>query len=1147
MKKLLLLLLAVGMIFTACENFGADDPQLPQIEVVGGEESLSLNFPSEGMLTKTVTFKSNYDWSVTTTESWIKVSPESGEAGEECQISVSLDRNDSGETRSGKVTISIEGLSLDLTITQSPQSGEVAIPNNEIWYTSSDGKIVTPNATDVFGAKIVSNTYENGQGVIKFDGKVTQIGQGAFLRCLSLTSVVTPDSVTSIGVQAFFQCTSLTSIAIPHNVTTVGNQAFLGCLSLEAFYGELASEDNRCLIVDGVLNSFAPAKITEYTIPNGVASIGDNAFSFCSKLTKITIPDGVTSIGRGAFSKTALTNITIPDSVTSIGDSAFSGCTSLAAFYGKFASEDNRCLIVDGVLNSFAPAKITEYTIPDGVTSIGDYAFCYCSSLTSITIPDSVTSIGHYAFDFCRLLASVSIGNSVISIGNGAFNDCTSLKEVYCKPTTPPSGGEYMFMYDDRNYYIGCKIYVPAASVEAYKSADYWKDYADDIIGYDFEKGEVAAPQPANNEIWYTSSDGAVVTPYATDVFGANIVSNTYENGKGVITFDGDVTQIGAYAFYVNERATGTTGGRCLTSITIPNSVTSIGDFAFAYCPLADVVIPNGVTKIGPLAFGVCRSLTNIVIPNSVTHIEERAFISCISLTEVTIPDSVISIGDRAFVQCHNMTAFYGKYASEDNRCLIVDGVLNSFAPAEVTEYTIPQGVKAIGQLAFKCNTNNFSSPLKSVTIPDSVTSIGYDAFSGCTSLQSVYCKSMTPPAGGSRMFNSNATDRKIYVPAAYANAYKSADYWKDYADYIIGYNFENGEVAAPQPANNEIWYTSSDGAVVTPYKSDIFGANIVSNTYANGEGVITFDGDVTQIGERAFYNCATLTSISIPNTIYLMNKEAFSGCKNLKRVDISDLSAWCRITFKHSSLSSPLYNGADLYLNGELLVDLVIPSDISALKFVAFYGCTSLKSVTIPSYVTLIGQNAFAKCTSLTNVTMDYGVTTLGGMAFSGCTSLTSITIPDSVTSIGRSPFYLCTSLKAFYGKFTSDDNRCLIVDGVLLSFAPAGLTEYTIPDSATSIESGFSSCTLLTSVTIPNSVTSIRYEAFYGCNNLISVYCKPTTPPTALLTSLGSWSTFNMNAPGRKIYVPTASVEAYKAASGWSDYASSIEGHDF
>ena len=361
MKKLLLLLAAVGVIFTACENLSIDDPQLPQIEVVGGEESLSLNFPSEGVLTKTVTFKSNYDWNVTTSDAWIKVSPESGKAGEECQITVSLDRNDSGEARSGKITISIEGLSLDLTITQSPQSGEVAIPNNEIWYTSSDGKIVTPNATDVFGAKIVSNTYENGKGVIKFDGDVTQIGQGAFLWCTSLTSVTIPDSVTSIGVQAFFQCTSLTSITIPDSVTLIGDYAFYGCYSL--------------------------------------------------------------------------TSVTIGNSVTSIGVQAFSDCSSLISV-----------------------------TIPNRVTSIGSSAFAYCSSLTSVTIPDSVTSIG-----------------------SSAFYGCTSLKEVYCKPTTPPTGDNNMFSYYDGGYKpIGCKIYVPTASVDAYKAAQYWSSYASYIEGYDF-------------------------------------------------------------------------------------------------------------------------------------------------------------------------------------------------------------------------------------------------------------------------------------------------------------------------------------------------------------------------------------------------------------------------------------------------------------------------------------------------------------------------------------------------------------------------------------------------------------------------------------------------------------------------------------
>ena len=284
--------------------------------------------------------------------------------------------------------------------------------NNKIFYTSSDGAVVTPYATDVFGANIVSNTYENGQGVITVDGDITSIGDWAFCRC-----------------------TSLTSVTIGNSVTSIGNGAFSGCSSLNAFYGKFASLDNRCLIVDGVLHSFASAGVTEYTIPNGVTSIGAWAFSDCYRLTSVTIPDSVTSIEYEAFYK----------------------CTSLTAFYGKFASLDNRCLILDGVLNSFAPAGLTEYTIPDSVTLIGRYSFYECTSLTSVTIPDSVTEIG-----------------------NHAFWGCIALSKVYCKPITPPVTNVSMFSYNHSSR----KFYVPRNSVEKYKSI--WRTYAYDIEGYDF-------------------------------------------------------------------------------------------------------------------------------------------------------------------------------------------------------------------------------------------------------------------------------------------------------------------------------------------------------------------------------------------------------------------------------------------------------------------------------------------------------------------------------------------------------------------------------------------------------------------------------------------------------------------------------------
>ena len=154
----------------------------------------------------------------------------------------------------------------------------------------------------------------------------------------------------------------------------------------------------------------------------------------------------------------------------------------MTSFYGKFASVDNRYLIINGVLNSFASAGLTEYTIPNSVIKIGLYAF-YGSSLTSIIIPDSITSIGEYAFLFCDSLASVTIGSSVTSIGESAFEYCWSLTSVYCKPTTPPTIGR---LYTFNQNAKGRKIYVPAVSVDAYKRAESWSKFKYDIEGYDF-------------------------------------------------------------------------------------------------------------------------------------------------------------------------------------------------------------------------------------------------------------------------------------------------------------------------------------------------------------------------------------------------------------------------------------------------------------------------------------------------------------------------------------------------------------------------------------------------------------------------------------------------------------------------------------
>lgn len=365
--------------------------------------------------------------------------------------------------------------------------------------------------------------------------------------------------------------------------------------------------------------------------------------------------------------------------------------------------------------------------------------------------------------------------------------------------------------------------------------------------------------------------------------------------------------------------------------------------------------------------------------------------------------------------------------------------------------------------------------------------------------------------------------------------------------------------------APNEILYTTMNNLVIELGNAQGFGGNLLYNTYENGIGKLTFSNDViaipqeafhncrsmeyikmphkiksigkrafdicsnlksvtipncvTSIGEQAFYFCSSLTRVIIPDSVTSIGDWAFYNCTSLTRVDYQGvLLSWIEIGFG-SSGSNPCYNGAKLYLNGCELTDITIPSDITEINM-TFSGCTSLTSVIIPNSVTSIGPSAFSNCTSLKSVTIGNGVTSIESHAFSGCTSLTSITIPDSVTSIGDLAFYNCISL-----------------------------TSVTIPDSVTSIgRSAFSFCTLLTSVTIANSVTSIGDGAFYKSTSLLEVYCKSLTPPTPLIAyEAFGWYAFDNNASGRKIYVPTASVEAYKAAKYWSEYASYIVGYDF
>ena len=452
-----------------------------------------------------------------------------------------------------------------------------------------------------------------------------------------LTYTITDGEVTITGYTADLPADLVIPSTIEgYPVAMIGDSAFSYCLAL-----------------------------TSVTIPGSVLYIGFGAFQNCSSLASVSFGEGVTTIRAGAFADCCLTSVTLPASVSDVSPPAF--CGNISAIY---VDENNPYYCsVDGVLFNkektslvaYPGGKGPHYTVPNGVTTIGFWAFNGVSSLVSLTIPEGFTTIESSAFFYCQSLTSIYLPRSLTTIGNTAFYDCTSLTDVY---------------------YAGTELHRYSISLDADQNepllAATWHYAPPEILTG--TTGDCAWVLELDGHL--TISGNGAMADYSWGAGNDGVFRTTAPWGSDVtrVTIEDGVTHIGNSAFAMCNS---------LTLVTIGNAVTSIGDFAFLDCDaLLGVTIPNGVKSIGNDAFSCCSSLFSMTIPDSVTTIKGTAFSACTSLTSVTLGNGVAFIGDYAFYNCTSLTDIY--YAgTEEDKANIAIGTDNASLLAATWHYGV--------------------------------------------------------------------------------------------------------------------------------------------------------------------------------------------------------------------------------------------------------------------------------------------------------------------------------------------------------------------------------------------------------------------------------------------------------------------------
>jgi len=1016
-----------------------------------------------------------------------------------------------------------------------PAIGDYVI---KIWISSGVGTYQLGNGTTTT-TFVGGNTQAQRNTLIKLyigdDG--IGITTSGLMNCMYLGILTMPIGFTNMGNDCCRNCYALINIIVPYGVKLLGG--FRDCSAL-----------------------------TYILLPNSITSmIASNSFNGCTSLSTITIPNSVPTIAAAAFyGCTSLTSIVIPDNVTTLGGNVFNGCTSLRYAY-----------------------------IYANITTLSISVFQDCTSITSIVFPIGLTTINDTVFRNCTSLTVLNIPDGVTSIGANAFDGCTSMLEYVFKSALPPTITETTFNGIGAN----CKIYVPDANVNDYKTATNWTTVASRIFGIS------TMPVKTEASITLTEESGLDITLYMSKSDTSSMIvdwgdgtTNIYTNsgnfntGVHIYPSIGDyVIKIwisagaGTYSFGNDDTSTVFMGGNIqvqrntVIKLIIGSNVVSISSAgAFMNCYYLKSVIFNNTSIIGSISsstFYNCYALESIIVPYGITHISSMAFYNCRSLISVSLPTTIVDIGQESFRGCINLKFIY---IPED----VIDLRVGSFwdcsslksvyIPTSITSLTaitflyctsltsinLHDNINSIGYgtfaICYSLTSVKLSSILTaipvlafynchsliSLTIPAGVLSIAENAFQNCTSLVEYTFEPLEPPSITSTTFLNMNPNCIIYVPDASVTAYKTATNWLQF-EYNI-------RPIGEKQTQAYITITNKSGYDVTLYfnKSD-------SSTLNVDWG----DGNIDIYTNTGDFNTGAHTYRDIGNYII--------------KLWISDGIG--TYTFGNGT-NSTRFVGGDDYLQNLMLTKLVIGNNVTTIGDNAFFGHYNLSSVSIPHGVTSIGDYAFQACLGITDILLPASLTTIGSMAFNNTrishvdipssvttingafssSSVKSVIIPGSITTLGGSIFSGCdlleeahiangiTSIPFYMFAECTSLKKIVIPYGVTsignhAFLACRALESVEIPDTVTVINvNAFQLCTALTKVTIPKNVTHINNFAFDGCTAIIEYMVYRPTPP-----SIGA-NTFRGINTNCKIYVPDDSVDAYKAATNWITLADHI-----